>query len=92
MVLACLILSVLSTIDQYQSLSQATLFWVVSLLFTWGENYSTYQMRRTAGILGQPCWFCGFLGVSLGAPAGGLQPPLQLQIHAQDDKLLLGVS
>lgn len=30
-VLACLILSVLSTIDQYQALAHTTLFWVVSL-------------------------------------------------------------
>lgn len=30
-VLACLILSVLSTIDQYQTLAHTTLFWVVSL-------------------------------------------------------------
>lgn len=32
-VLSCLILSVLSTIDQYQALAQETLFWVVSLFF-----------------------------------------------------------
>lgn len=32
-VLSCLILSVLSTIDQYQTLAQETLFWVVSFFF-----------------------------------------------------------
>lgn len=32
-VLACLILSVLSTIDQYQTLAHTTLFWVVSVKF-----------------------------------------------------------
>jgi len=30
-VLSCLILSVLSTIDEYQTLANTTLFWVVSL-------------------------------------------------------------
>lgn len=32
-VLSCLILSVLSTIDQYQALAQETLFWVVSFYY-----------------------------------------------------------
>lgn len=94
--LACLILSVLSTIDQYQSLSQTTLFWVVSVLFTWDEIYSFYKMKMKSGILGQPCWcFCAFLvsfACRLGASAGVLQPPQQVKRHAQDDKLLLSVS
>ncbi|XP_056872193.1 potassium voltage-gated channel subfamily KQT member 1.1 [Takifugu flavidus] len=39
-VLACLILSVLSTIDQYQSLSQTTLFWVeIVLVVFFGMEY-----------------------------------------------------
>ena len=61
-VLACLILSVLSTIDQYQSLSQTTLFWVVSVPLTWDEHFLVYKLKMKSGTLGQPCWcFGGFL-------------------------------
>lgn len=49
-----------------------------------------------SGILGKPGWsFCGFLvryARSLASSAGVLQPPQQVQRHAQDDKLLLSVS
>ncbi|CAL8352626.1 unnamed protein product [Merluccius merluccius] len=59
-VLACLILSVLSTIDQYQTLAHETLFWVeIVLVVFFGVEY--FVRLWSAGCRSKYVGFCGRL-------------------------------